>query len=313
MHRHGAFRPLEGGVPSPLHEAPGTVFRAVTFSRLSKGLDPEGLRQALVFFAANRAGRLGPDVAWVDGKTPRRSFEGASRHSPLHVANAFVVGARLAPGQVRADGRPNGIAAMPALPERPDVKGMTTAADAMHAQLDTAARVAEAGGVCVLAPRTAGRGFTKMSGAAWRVRGTRRRRRGSGPGTGSHGRVEAREAVVCRDVGPLQDLHGRPGLKAVGKVSRRGRPGEAERGASLPPSWRGARPEAIPAGRARMPGGGEPAPLGAGRDHGGGRPPQPEGQRPREPGGHAQADAEPCTAGPRRKGGVHARKAGRPG
>jgi len=59
-------------------------------SRLSRGLDPEGQRQALAPFAADRAGRLRPDVALVDGKTLRRSFEGASKRSPLHVVNAFA-------------------------------------------------------------------------------------------------------------------------------------------------------------------------------------------------------------------------------
>ena len=33
-----------------------------------------------------------------------------------------------------------------------------------------------------------------------------------------HGREETRTATVCRDIGPLQDAHRRPGRAAIGKV-----------------------------------------------------------------------------------------------
>ena len=33
-----------------------------------------------------------------------------------------------------------------------------------------------------------------------------------------HGREETRTATVCRDIGPLQNAHRRPGLAAIGKV-----------------------------------------------------------------------------------------------
>ncbi len=81
------FMRLGHGIPS--HDA---------FSRLFRFLDPEGLQRALVRLAADWAGRLGPDVIAIDGKALRRSFEDASNRSPLHVVNAFAVGARLTLG-----------------------------------------------------------------------------------------------------------------------------------------------------------------------------------------------------------------------
>ncbi len=98
------FMTLEHGIPG--HDA---------FSRLFGFPDPEGLQRALVRLAADRAGRLGPDVIAIDGKVLRRSFEDASNRSPLHVAGAFAVGARLTPSQVRVDGKSNEITALPAL------------------------------------------------------------------------------------------------------------------------------------------------------------------------------------------------------
>ena len=47
---------------------------------------------------------------------------------------------------------------------------------------------------------------------------------------GGHGRVETRVSTVSNDVGWLQDLHGWPGLKAIGKIEAvRERKGKKER------------------------------------------------------------------------------------
>lgn len=78
----------------------------------------------------------------------------AAKRLPPHVVIVFAAGPRLAPGHARADGRLNGITAMPVLPEPLDLDGRTVTVDAMHAQRATAEAATTAkGGDCVLAPR----------------------------------------------------------------------------------------------------------------------------------------------------------------
>lgn len=202
------FMKLEHGIPS--HDA---------FSSLFRVLDPECLQRVLVRLASDWVGRLGPDVIAIDGKALRRSFEDASRRSPLHVVNAFAAGARLTLGQVRVDGKSNEITAMPALLELLDVKGMTVTADAMHTQRDTAKRVTEAGGSYVLALK--GNQETLHDDVRLHMadpENAGKMLRFSDVDKG-HGRIETREATVCHDVDTLQDLHHWPGLQAVGKVT----------------------------------------------------------------------------------------------
>ena len=202
------FVKLGHGIPG--HDAFSSLFRVP---------GPECLQRVLVRLAPDWVGRLGPDVIAVDGNALRRSFEDASRRSPLHVVNAFAVGARLTLGQVRVDGKSNEITAMPALPALLDVKGMTVTADAMHTQRDTAKRVTEAGGNCVLALK--GNQETLHDDVRIHMadpENAGKMLRFSDVDKG-HGRIETREATVRHDVGTLQDLHRRPGLQAVGKVT----------------------------------------------------------------------------------------------
>ena len=64
---------------------------------------------------SDRGARPG-DVTAIDGKALRRSFRDAADRSPLHPVHAFAAESRLLSGQVRVDGRPDGITAVPALP-----------------------------------------------------------------------------------------------------------------------------------------------------------------------------------------------------
>lgn len=202
------FMRLEHGIPS--HDA---------FSALFRILDPDCLGGALLRLAADWAGRLGPDVIAIDGKTLRRSFEDASKRTPLHLVNAFAAGARLALGQVRVDGKSNEITAMPALLELLDIEGSTVTVDAMHTQRATAEALTARGGEYVLALK--GNQETLHDDVRLHL---------ADPENAEkmlrfkdldkdHGRIETREAVVCHDIDMLQDRHHWPGLQAVGKVT----------------------------------------------------------------------------------------------
>ena len=98
------FMALEHGIPS--HDA---------FSDLSDAPAPEGLHGVLTRMLVDWGARPG-DVTAIDGKALRRSFGDAPERSPLHPVHAFAAESGLLPGQVRVDGRSNGITAVPALP-----------------------------------------------------------------------------------------------------------------------------------------------------------------------------------------------------
>ena len=180
------FMTLGHGIPS--HDA---------FSALFRVLDPGCLQRALVRLAADWAGRFGPDVIAIDGKSLRQSFEDASARSPLHVVSAFAAGARLVLGQVRVADKSNEITAMPALLELLDIRGSTATADAMHTQRVTAEAVAAKGGSHVLALK--GNQETLHDDVRLHMAdpaNAGRMLRFSDVDKG-HGRIEIREASVC--------------------------------------------------------------------------------------------------------------------
>ena len=202
------FMRLEHGIPS--HDA---------FSNLFRMLDPDGLHDVLRRLARGWAEALGGDVVAVDGKALRRSFDDASKRSPLHLVQAFAADAKPVPGQVEVDGKSNGIPAVPELVKLLDVAGRLVTADAMHAQHETARAVLAAGGDYVLAVK--GSQETLRDDVALYLDeppATAETESHQEVGKG-HGRVEERTASVCRDVQWLRDRHPDwPGLAAIGKV-----------------------------------------------------------------------------------------------
>ena len=193
------FMELKGGPPS--HDA---------FSDVSDVIDPEQLSGAMTEFAKTLAAALPQDRAAVDGKALRGAVMDAKKKSALHPVQAFEPRAGLVLGQAEVDGKSNETAAIPALPELPDLDGRT-AADAMHCQRETSARIVEKGGDCVL-PAKGNQGTlhedvqVRFSDPEARKEMLACRHVGGG-----HGRVETRVETVSHDVGW-------PGLKAVGRI-----------------------------------------------------------------------------------------------
>ena len=89
--------------------------------------------------------RSGSDVIATNGKSFRRSFEGAFDRSPQHAVNGFAACARVTFGQFRVDGRSDESMAMPALLVRLGVGDCTTPADAMRRRRATEEAVAAKG------------------------------------------------------------------------------------------------------------------------------------------------------------------------
>ena len=207
------FLSLKHGIPS--HDA---------FSDLFAILDPAGVNRALSRLAGDWADTLEGTVAAIDGKTLRRSFSDAAARSPLHLVQAFAVGAKQVLGQVRVDARSNEITAIPALPDLLDIEGATATADAMHTRRSTSEAIIARGGDHV--PALKGnqetlnddvRLFMEDPGMAEHIDESREMVEKD------HGRIETRKARVRTDVGWLQEAleHDWPGLAAIGSVEAR--------------------------------------------------------------------------------------------
>ncbi len=122
----GTFLELPGGIPS--HD---------TINRVFQMLDPEQFHRAFFRWTGSIAGRIQGVVA-IDGKTARRSREGAGALRPIHVVSAWVDGASLVLGQLRVEEKTNKIKAIPKLLGALCLKGCTVTIDAMGTQKETA-------------------------------------------------------------------------------------------------------------------------------------------------------------------------------
>jgi len=202
------FLRLRHGIPS--HD---------TFSRVFRLLDPAQFHACFLRFMQDFTAAAQGVIA-IDGKALRRSFDRAAKKSPLHLVSAWAVGCRLLLAQVATDEKSNEITAVPKLLEMISLKGAIVTADALNCQRAIAAKVIEQGGDYVLALKgNQGTLFEDVrlylddpAQAATLL--------ASEPEVdGDHGRIETRQAFVCRKVDWLRD-HAWPGLAAVGKVER---------------------------------------------------------------------------------------------
>ena len=198
------FLTLEHGIPS--HD---------TFSRVFRLLDPDGFHAWFLGFM-KRFAETCEGVVAIDGKTLRRSFDRASAGSPLHLVSAWAADQRLVLAQLAVGDKSNEIVAVPRLLALLSLKGRIVTADAMSCQRTIAQRVIEQKADYVLALK-ANQGTlrddvclvlddpeTPLDSATEVDKG--------------HGRIETRSASLSTDIAWLQDGHGWPGLKAVGKV-----------------------------------------------------------------------------------------------
>jgi predicted transposase YbfD/YdcC len=87
----------------------------------------------------------------IDGKTVRRSHDGANGLGPLHLVSAWASEQGLALGQVATDEKSNEITAIPQLLDQIDIKGAVVTIDAMGCQKEIAKKIQRNGGDYVLA------------------------------------------------------------------------------------------------------------------------------------------------------------------
>lgn len=126
------FLPFELGIPS--HD---------TFSEVFARLDSVQFYAALQSWTTSIAGSLKGQTVAFDGKTLRGSFDHASAKSALHSVSAWVCGLKLCLGLKSVEDKSNEIPAVQQLIDLLDLKGAIITADAMHCQVDTAAKITD--------------------------------------------------------------------------------------------------------------------------------------------------------------------------
>ena len=192
-----------------------------SFSRVFRRMDPKPFGRSLARFAKRWAKALkkeGVRQIAIDGKAVRRTFSRTAERTALHLAGAFAPDSGLVLGQAEVDGKSNEIRALPALLDMMDLRGTVAAVDAMHTQRKAAEMIIGKGGDFVMALKGNQetlhkdvKDWMEDPEAAKEMLSHQELDRG-------HGRIETRTATVSCDIGWLQDLHGWPGLAAVGKI-----------------------------------------------------------------------------------------------
>ena len=192
-----------------------------SFSRVFRRIDPKPFGRALARFAKRWAKALKKDgvrqIA-IDGKTVRRTFSRASEHSALHLVSAFAPDSGLVLGQVKVDGKSNEIRALPSLLDMMDLRGAVITVDAMHTQRKAAETIVGKGGDFVMALKGNQKTLHKDVKDWMEDPEAAKEMLFHQELDYGHGRIETRTATVSCGIGRLQDLHGWPGLAAVGKI-----------------------------------------------------------------------------------------------
>jgi predicted transposase YbfD/YdcC len=131
--------PLPNGIPS--HD---------TFGRVFARLDPEQFQRCFMSWVQGISEVTQGEVVAVDGKTVRRSKDGALGKDAIHMVSAWASENRLTLAQKKVDDKSNEITAIPALLELLDLKGCIVTTDALGCQTEIASTIIEGEGDYVL-------------------------------------------------------------------------------------------------------------------------------------------------------------------
>jgi len=139
------FLELPHGVPS--HD---------TFRRVLQAVCPQALQRCLIDWLTEARARApaapaAGQVVAIDGKTLRRTFDGARGLGALHLVSAWATANGITLGQVAVDAKSNEITAIPQLLDLLDLKDCVVTIDAAGCQKNIAAQVVDKGADYVLA------------------------------------------------------------------------------------------------------------------------------------------------------------------
>lgn len=202
------------------------------FLRVFGALEPEAFSAVFRAWVALLQLRLeiqGKHIA-IDGKTSRRSFDGAGGKKAIHTLSAWMNDAGLVIGQRQTEEKSNEITAIPELLRVLDIRGATITIDAMGCQTEIAKSIVEGGGHYLISAKenqpTLCRDIEKTFAEA---HNDRRRSCDELPRPTTevfeqhdkgHGRVEKRTVRLCRDLDWLTTRERWPALAFVAEVMR---------------------------------------------------------------------------------------------
>jgi len=131
---------------SPEHGVPSDQ----TFSRVFALLDPDSLERCFLNWTQHLAEHSSGKLIAIDGKTIRRSFDGASKKAAIHMVSAWCQTNHLVLGQLATFAKSNEITAIPKLLELLDLTDAVVTIDAMGCQKAIAQQIVDQGGDYVL-------------------------------------------------------------------------------------------------------------------------------------------------------------------
>lgn len=199
------FLELPNGIPS--HD---TIARV--FSRISA-------RQFELCFSAwmkATSALTNGEVIAIDGKRLRRSFDGASDKSAIHMVSAWATENGVVLGQVKVDDKSNEITAIPKLLEILELAGCIVTTDAMGCQKTIGAQIIEKGADYVFGLK--GNQSNTLGAVEMYFDTTQKELEALTTTDGDHGRIETRsyKAVAADEVAELADW---PGCKSAVMVT----------------------------------------------------------------------------------------------
>lgn len=207
------FLDLPGGIPS--HD---------TINRVISRINPKEFSDCIIEWTNTLSGKMKGVIA-IDGKTLRRSYQDASKASPLHIVSAWSSENGIVLGQVQTDKKSNEITAIPRLLELLDIKGSIVTIDAMGCQTAIAGKILAGGGDYLLALKENQKGSLDSVKYLfdWEMRHgfrgvchTENHSLDKG-----HGRIETRRTFAIGELDTIEGLDFRtkwPGLQSVAMV-----------------------------------------------------------------------------------------------
>ena len=205
------FLPFKLGVPS--HD---------TFSEVFARLDSVQFYAALQSWTTSIAGSLHGQTVAFDGKTLCGSFDQASAKSALHSVSAWVCGLKLCLGLKSVEDKSNEIPAVQQLIDLIDLRGAIVTADAMHCQIETAAKIADKGADYVLVAKGNQKSLQseirEVLAQAFEENDSRLRQCSSAET--SHGRDETRQVVVMPAPKSSKIFSRWPNIQTIGAIYR---------------------------------------------------------------------------------------------
>ncbi len=195
-------------------------------------LDPDAFSAVFRAWAELLALRLSAESKHiaVDGKTSRRSFDGARGKGALHTVSAWMSDVGLVLGHQKTTDKSNEITAIPELLSVLDLRGATVTIDAMGCQREIAQTIVDGGGHYLLSVKDNQPTLHQDLQTTFAEAADKRRRTVDeqprpaievhSETDKGHGRVEHRTVSLCRDLSWLTTADRWAGLSCVAQVVR---------------------------------------------------------------------------------------------